>query len=164
MRIIGVDPGTYNMGVGVIDGDADDCALVRLDVLKAARGSPPAERLHRLYAALLDCIAECQPQAMAIEEPFVARNVRSAMAVGQAQAIAMLAAAACGVPVHAYAPSQVKQSVAGHGGSSKQQVRDMVGALLGLDAQNLPLDASDALAVALCHINAGRAQDIAFLE
>ena len=152
------------MGVGVIDGDADDCALVRLDVLKATRGSPPEERLHRLYSALLDCIAEYQPQAMAIEQPFVARNVRSAMAVGQAQAIAMLAAAASNIPVHAYAPSQVKQSVADHGGSSKQQVRDMVSALLGLDALSVPLDASDALAVAVCHINAGRAQEIAFLE
>lgn len=152
------------MGVGVIDGDADDCALVRLDVLKASRGSPPEERLHRLYAKLLDCIAECKPQAMAIEQPFVARNVRSAMAVGQAQAIAMLAAAASNIPVHAYAPSQVKQSVADHGGSSKQQVRDMVSALLGLDALSVPLDASDALAVAVCHINAGRAQEIAFLE
>lgn len=152
------------MGVGVIDGDADDCALVRLDVLKASRGSPPEERLHRLYSALLDCIAECRPQAMAIEQPFVARNVRSAMAVGQAQAIAMLAAAASNIPVHAYAPSQVKQSVADHGGSSKQQVRDMVSALLGLDALSVPLDASDALAVAVCHINAGRAQEIAFLE
>lgn len=152
------------MGVGVIDGDADDCALVRLDVLKAARGSPPEERLHRLYSALLDCIAECKPQAMAIEQPFVARNVRSAMAVGQAQAIAMLAAAASNIPVHAYAPSQVKQSVADHGGSSKQQVRDMVSALLGLDALSVPLDASDAIAVAVCHINAGRAQEIAFLE
>lgn len=152
------------MGVGVIDGDADDCALVRLDVLKAARGSPPEERLHRLYAKLLDCIAECKPHAMAIEQPFVARNVRSAMAVGQAQAIAMLAAAASNIPVHAYAPSQVKQSVADHGGSSKQQVRDMVSALLGLDALSVPLDASDALAVAVCHINAGRAQEIAFLE
>lgn len=152
------------MGVGVIDGDADDCALVRLDVLKAARGSPPEERLHRLYAKLLDCIAECKPQAMAIEQPFVARNVRSAMAVGQAQAIAMLAAAASNIPVHTYAPSQVKQSVADHGGSSKQQVRDMVSALLGLDALSVPLDASDALAVAVCHINAGRAQEIAFLE
>ena len=164
MRILGVDPGTYNMGVGVVDGSPDAYALVRLDVLTAARSKPLADRLHALYAALLACISDCNPDAMAIEEPFVARNVRSAMAVGQAQAIAMLAAASSNIAVHAYAPRQVKQSVTDHGGSSKQQVREMVSALLGIPATDLPLDASDALAVAICHLTASRAQDIVFLE
>lgn len=163
MRVLGVDPGTYHMGVGVVDGGGGDLALAHMDALNAPRSMPPAQRLQRLHAALTDCIQACKPDAVAIEEPFVARNARSAIAVGQAQAIAMLAAAQCGVDVHTYAPSQVKQAVTDHGGSSKEQVQEMLRVLLGLDAPPTPLDASDALAVAVCHINASRAQEIAFV-
>ena len=158
MRIIGVDPGTYNMGVGVVDADGDMLSLAHADVLKAARGTPLSERLGRLYASLLDYIAACEPAAMAIEEPFVARNVRSAMAVGQAQAVAMIAAAASGIEVHSYAPREVKMAITGFGGSSKEQVQEMVMVTLNMDAPPPSSDASDALAVAICHINASRAQ------
>ena len=158
MRIIGVDPGTYNMGVGVVDADGDMLSLAHADVLKAARGTPLSERLGRLYASLLDYIAEREPAAMAIEEPFVARNVRSAMAVGQAQAVAMIAAAASGIAVHSYAPREVKMAITGFGGSSKEQVQEMVMVTLNMHAPPPSSDASDALAVAICHINASRAQ------
>lgn len=164
MRIIGVDPGTYNMGVGVVSAAGGDYRLVHLGVLQAERGSPLAERLHCLHTALLNCITEWEPSEMAIEDPFVARNVRSALAVGQAQAIAMLAAATSGIQAYTYAPRQVKQAVTDHGGSSKQQVQQMVGAMLGLERLPEPLDASDALAVAICHINTSRSQEPIFLE
>ncbi len=158
MRIIGVDPGTYNMGVGVVDADGNTLRLVHANTLKATRGNALSERLRCLYASLLDFIDEYEPAAMAIEEPFVARNVRSAMAVGQAQAIAMLAAATLCLDVHSYAPREVKMAITGFGGSSKEQVHAMVTATLNLDAPPPSFDASDAVAVAICHINASRAQ------
>ena len=160
MRALGIDPGTYNMGVGVIEADGDAITLVDAAVLKAPKGAPHAERLHRLHSALQAYIAEHRPDEVAIEEPFVARNVRSAMAVGQAQAVAMIAAAAAGIAVHTYAPREVKQAVTGFGNSSKEQVQEMV--LITLNAADMPLslDASDALAVSICHFNARRAQTL----
>ena len=97
---------------------------------------------------------------MAIEEPFAARNVRAAMAIGHAQAVAMVAAAGHKLPVSSYAPRQVKLAVTDFGGSSKEQVQEMVKLLLGLDAPPESLDASDALAVAICHISASRAEEL----
>ena len=164
MRTLGVDPGTYNMGVGVVDADGDRLGMAHADVLKAARKQPQHERLHRLYTALLDYISAHEPSAMAIEEPFVARNVRSAIAVGQAQAVAMMAAAATGIEVHTYAPRAVKQAITGYGGSEKEQVQEMVMLTLNMEEPPVSLDASDALAVAICHINASRASALTLAE
>ncbi len=163
MRVLGVDPGTYNMGVGAVDSHGGEMTLAHLAVLTAPRKQPHAERLHRIYTGLLNCITICEPDVMAIEEPFVSRNVRSAIAIGRAQAIAMLAAAHAQIPVHTYAPRQIKRAVTDHGGSSKEQVQEMLCLHLRLDTLPTPLDASDALAVAICHINASRAQELTFL-
>ena len=164
MRSLGIDPGTYNMGVGVIDAGGDALTLVDAAVLKAPRRAPHAERLHCLYMQLLEYIAEYKPDEIAIEEPFVARNARSAIAVGQAQAVALIAAAASGIGVETYAPREVKLSVTGFGDSSKEQVQEM--ALIALNAvgQAMSLDASDALAVSICHINSRRAQALTLEE
>ena len=158
MQILGIDPGTYNMGVGTIREEKGVLSYVDASVLKAPRKLPLAERLYCLHTGLLDYIARNEPQEIALEEPFVARNVRTAIAVGQAQAIAMVAAAASGIRVESYAPREVKLSVSGFGDSSKEQVRDMVYVALNADTSNLQLDASDALAVAICHFNARRAE------
>ena len=158
MRILGIDPGTYNMGVGVVCAREGTLSFVDAKVLKAPRSMPLPNRLHLLYVGLLDYIESSSPEEIAIEEPFVSRNVRSAIAIGQAQAIALVAAAESDRGVKSYAPREVKLSVTGFGDSSKEQVRDMIVVTLDADATTLPLDASDALAVAVCHINARRAE------
>ena len=158
MRSLGIDPGTYNMGVGVVNVDRDALSLVDANVLKVRRGIARSERLHQLYSELLKYIALYEPDEVAIEEPFVARNVQSAIAVGQAQAVAMIAAAAAGLNVASYAPREVKLAVTGFGHSSKEQVQEMVFLTLGVVEQPMPLDASDALAVSICHINSRRVQ------
>ncbi len=148
------------MGVGVIGSYDDNLTLVDANVLKVARRTPLAERLQALYSELLSYIGQHNPDEVAIEEPFVARNVRSAMAVGQAQAVAMIAAAASGMSVTSYAPREVKLAVTGFGDSSKEQVQEMVMLSLSPATNPMPLDASDALAVAICHINSRRAESL----
>ena len=152
MRILGIDPGTITMGYGVIEAGDDEITLVDCGALTAPKRSPIGERLNYLYQKLLKIIAQYQPDAVAIEQPFVAKNVKSALAIGRAQAIAILAAASKGIPVYEYTPAQVKQRVTNYGGSSKEQVQEMVKLQLGLAEVPQPSDAADALAVALCHL------------
>lgn len=151
MRVLGVDPGTVRMGYGVVEGDGDAMQAVDFGVVTAPASMELADRLARLYDGLTAVLARHRPDAVAIEEPFVARNVRSAMLVGEARALALLAAARQGVPVRQYSPAEVKQAVTGHGASPKDQVQTMVRLLLRLDAVPQPHDAADALAVAICH-------------
>ena len=157
MRVLGIDPGTYRMGVGVVDSDQGDLSLVYSGVLSPREAGPLSIRLRSLYEQLVDVIRTWAPSVVAVEEPFVSRNVRAAMAVGQAQAVAMVAAAQDGLEVHGYAPRVVKRAVTDYGGSSKGQVQGMVRVLLDIPDDSGPSsDAADALAVAICHINASR--------
>ena len=161
MRVLGIDPGTFNMGVGLVDADGGGLALVHAGALSPPRSDALARRLHHLYGSLIDLIGRYRPSVVAVEEPFVAKNVRAAMAVGQAQAIAMVAAAHCDLETFAYAPAQVKRAVTDYGASSKSQVQEMVKVLLALpDDWDQPLDASDALAVAICHVSASQVQEM----
>lgn len=160
MRIIGIDPGTIIMGYGVIAGGDDDIALVEYGVLRSPLRSPIGERLHYLYSRLLEIMSRCQPDAVAVEQPFVANNVKSALAIGRAQAIALLAAANCGLPAYEYTPTQVKGAVADYGASSKEQIQQMVRMQLGLAEVPEPSDAADALAVAICHLRQSRLKDL----
>ena len=164
MRILGIDPGTYIMGVGVVDSLGGDMSLVGYDAIRPPRSASLPARLHALYERLIAYIGDVGPEEVAIEEPFVARNSRSAIAVGQAQAIAFLASASHGLPVHTYQPTQVKHAVTDHGGSSKEQVQEMVSILLGLAHPPRPDDASDALAVAICHVNSLHTRSLAMTE
>ncbi len=152
------------MGVGVIDEHDGDLSLVHAAVLTASSSKPLGERLYSLFQELRQSIDLWQPEVVAVEEPFVARNVRSAMAVGQAQAVAMLAASEGGIPVFAYSPRAVKQAVTDYGGSTKEQVQEMVKVLLGAPDLETKMDASDALAVAICHVNAHRVQNLEVLN
>ncbi len=151
MIILGVDPGTVAMGYGVIRGGDDEAAFVDCGVLNCNRRSPIGERLAFLYRELTGIISRHHPRVVAVEQPFVAKNVQSALAIGKAQAVAMLAAANHELPCYEYTPAQVKQRVADYGASSKEQVREMVRLQLGMDTAPSSTDASDALAVALCH-------------
>ena len=152
MRVLGVDPGTLTMGYGIIEADGDRITMVGSGALSGRARSPMGERLSYLYEALTEIIAGYQPDAVAVEQPFVARNVRSALAVGRAQAVAILAAANRRIPVYEYTPAQVKQRVADYGAGSKEQVQEMVRLQLGLSQVPEPSDAADALAVAICHL------------
>ncbi len=152
MRILGIDPGTVTMGYGVIESQGDEITLIDFGALNSPAHSPIGERLHYLYEALLGIITRCQPDAVAVEQPFMAKNARAALAIGRAQAIAILAAANKGIPTYEYTPAQVKQQVANYGASSKEQIQEMVKLQLGLSEVPQPNDAADALAVAICHL------------
>ena len=154
MRVLGIDPGTVTLGYGVVEDREGVLALVDYGALTTAPNMPLAQRLHQLYLGLLEIAARYQPSAAAIEEPFVAKNVRSALAVGQAMGMATIAVSERGIPVYQYTPTQVKQAVASYGRSGKEQVQEMVRIQLGLTSVPQPSDAADALAVAICHIQA----------
>jgi crossover junction endodeoxyribonuclease RuvC len=152
MRILGIDPGTVSMGYGIIEANGDKIVAVGCGALAGKARSPIGERLSYLYTELTRIIAQYRPDTVAVEQPFVARNVKSALAVGRAQAVAILAAANQRIPVYEYTPARVKQQVADYGTSSKEQVQEMVRLQLGLSEVPRPDDAADALAVALCHV------------
>ena len=140
------------MGYGVIESEDDEIALIDFGALVGPGRSPIGERLSYLYNELLEIIQRHQPDAVAVEQPFIAKNVRSALAIGRAQAIALLAAAGRGIPTYEYTPTQIKQRVANYGASSKEQIQEMVRLHLGLSEVPQPNDAADALAVAICHL------------
>ncbi len=153
MRVLGIDPGTLNLGYGVVDEEEGEMTMVACGVLSQPSKVPVERRLSFLYKKLVEIVARYRPDEVAIEEPFVAGNARSALAIGRAQAIAILAAANENLPIFRYLPTQVKQQVTNYGGSDKEQVQEMVRLQLGLAQPPQPSDASDALAVAICHLH-----------
>jgi crossover junction endodeoxyribonuclease RuvC len=152
--VLGIDPGTVVMGYGVIESQDSDVSLIKYGVLNTPPRSLIGERLSFLYRNLLQIIGEFKPEAVAVEQPFMAKNAKSALAIGKAQAVAILAAANNHLPCYEYTPREVKQRVSGYGGSDKEQIQQMVMLQLGLPQLPEPSDAADALAVALCHIQA----------
>lgn len=150
-RIMGIDPGTWVMGYGVVEEQGGDPSFVDYGTLTAPPRADIVERLCYLYQGVREVLERYRPDVVAIEEPFVGRYPRSALAVGRAQAVAILAAANDGIPVCSYTPTQVKLRVANYGGSGKEQVQEMVRLQLDLPGIPEPNDAADALAVALCH-------------
>ena len=165
-RVLGIDPGTQHLGYGLLEVKNWEGHYVTAGVLNASKSLSIGERLHRIHSELLQVVGSWRPDVIAVEEPFIpvegaARggyktSVRSAIAVGQAQAVALLAAAQYNLPVFRYPPSQVKSAVSGYGQGSKDQVATMVGLLLKLPSPPEPSDAADALAVALCYIQQER--------
>ncbi len=153
MIVLGVDPGTVIMGYGVIESKDNDIVLIDYGALVSPEHSLIGERLSFLYNELSAIIRRHQPGAVAVEQPFVAKNVKTALAIGRAQAVALLAAASQGIPSYEYTPAQIKQRVASYGASSKAQIQEMVRLQLGLAEIPEPSDAADALAVAICHLS-----------
>lgn len=152
MRVFGIDCGTEWTGYGVIETDArgelKPVAHGAIHLLK--RDSLP-HRLTIVYSRLLELFAEHQPDVVAVEEVFHAANTKTALKLGQVRGVALLAAATCKLPIAEYAPLAVKSAVSGYGMADKQQVQFMVTRLLHLPAPTETLDASDALAIAICH-------------
>jgi crossover junction endodeoxyribonuclease RuvC len=152
MIILGIDPGTITMGYGVIESLKGDISLIKYGAINTQSRSPIGERLSYLYKNLMEILQQYQPQEVAIEQPFFAKNARTAFTIGRAQAVAILAAANQKVPCFEYTPAEIKQRVASYGASSKEQIQQMVMLQLGMTWVPDPCDAADALAVALCHI------------
>lgn len=152
MIVLGIDPGTIIMGYGVIESRDNEASLIKYGAFNTPSRSPIGERLSFLYQNLLKIITQYQPDAMAVEQPFVAKNARSAFAIGRAQAVAILAASNCSIPCYEYTPAEIKQRVSNYGASRKDQIQQMVMLQLGLAEVPEPSDAADALAVALCHL------------
>jgi crossover junction endodeoxyribonuclease RuvC len=157
MLVIGIDPGTAITGYGLVR-EEEDGSLTVVDY--GAILTPPDHlmslRLLQLYRDLKDLLNLHQPDSGAVEKLFFARNVRTALSVGQARGIALLALAEAGIPQAEYAPLEIKQAVAGYGGADKNQVQQMVRALLNLGEVPQPDDAADALAIAICHVHSAK--------
>jgi crossover junction endodeoxyribonuclease RuvC len=151
MRILGVDPGTVIIGYGVIDDIEGEIKAVSFGGIRCRQNLSMPERLEYLHRELGKIIELNQPDVVAIETPFVSDNVKTALAIGKAQAVAMLAASQRHKPVFEYSPASIKSHVADYGASTKEQVQDMVKLLLNLNEVPQPNDAADALAVAICH-------------
>ncbi len=155
--ILGIDPGTRVSGYGVLELSARGpryraCGTIRPPRAKATAG----DRLRALRDGLLRVFRLHRPDVVALETPFVGRNVKAALRIGEARGVVLLTASEEGVPVHEYAPAEVKRSVVGHGGASKPQVAALVQAWLGLPAPPKPADAADALGLALCDAQRAR--------
>jgi crossover junction endodeoxyribonuclease RuvC len=151
--VLGIDPGTAHTGYGVVLSKGRRLAALDGGVIDTAAGSPLERRLARIHAAVCDLIGQHRPDAIAVEEVYFGRNVRTAFAVGQARGVVLLSAGMAGVPCFSYTPQAVKQAVCGSGGAAKEQVQRMVAALLSLREPPQPDHAADALAVAICHAN-----------
>jgi crossover junction endodeoxyribonuclease RuvC len=150
--ILGIDPGTLFMGFGLIAVRKNTVHLLEMGVLRLAREKDHAERLRLIYTKIETLIRTYKPGAAAIEAPFFGKNVQSMLKLGRAQGVAIAAAAVAGLDVVEYAPNKVKQSVTGRGHATKEQVWEMLRQTMGLQQETPELhDATDALAVALCH-------------
>ena len=148
---MGIDPGPANLGFGVVRIEGSHMVALDGGVVETGAEEPMERRLARIHGALAELIGWHEPKAMALEEVYFGKNVRSAMAVGQASGVAMLAAAEREIECFAYTPQAIKKAVCGSGGADKRQVQQMVGTLLGLPEPPAPDHAADALAVAICH-------------
>ncbi len=154
MKIFGIDPGSERTGYGCVETDGSRHRMVVCGAISAPAHATFPERLLVIHTRLAALLVECRPDAVAIENLFHATNVRSALKLGHARGVAMLAAVEAGVPVVEYTPAEIKRAVVGYGRADKQQVQQMVKLLLGLTEVPSPHDAADALAVAICHVHA----------
>jgi crossover junction endodeoxyribonuclease RuvC len=153
VRIFGIDPGSECTGYGCVETTASRHHLVVCGHLSAPAGAAFPDKLKHIHAGLARLLAEHGPDGVAIENIFHAKNVRSALKLGHARGVALLAACEAGVPIFEYTPAEVKRAVVGFGRAEKHQVQHMIRILLGLDAVPTPHDAADALAIAICHLH-----------
>lgn len=153
MRIFGIDPGCDRTGYGCVESDGRRYRLVLCGALASPARATFPDKLLAIHDGLSRLLARCRPDCVAIETLFYARNVRSALKLGHARGVALLAATQAGVAVCEYTPAEIKRAVVGYGRAEKQQVQQMVKLMLGLHAAPSPHDVADALAVAICHLH-----------
>lgn len=153
MIILGIDPGMAILGYGVVEQIGNSLKVIDYGVVNTPSDMKTSQRLTVLFEAVGQLIERYRPEAAAVEELFFNKNAKTALSIGHARGVAILAAALKGIDVYEYTPLQVKQAVAGYGRASKQQVQQMVRMLLGLKEIPKPDDAADALAVSICHLH-----------
>ncbi len=151
-RVLGVDPGTVVTGWGIVEMAEGSLRHLAHGTIGSSANLSQGSRLSRIYRGLQEVLQRYQPQGVSLEKVFFARNAQSALKLGQARGVVLLAAAENGVPVHEYASAEIKQAVVGYGLASKEQVSMMVGSLLRLSGR-IPADAADALASAICYLH-----------
>ncbi len=157
MLALGIDPGTATTGYGLVEQRPDSTLdVVDFGVIRTSSQLEMPERLRRLREELAEIVRLHRPETSAVEKLYFQRNVSTAMSVGQARGVALLALAEAGLPVGEYSPREIKLAVVGYGDASKSQIQDMVQRLLGMQERPSPDDAADALAVAICHLQISR--------
>jgi len=156
MRVLGIDSGSRVTGYGVIDGSGAECMYVSCGVIRVKPSDSLSIRLHSIFRGIIGVISNTRPDAVAIEGIFHAVNVQSALKLGHVRGVCMAAVAEANLPVYEYSPLEIKCAVTGYGRAEKLQVQQMVCALLKLKVVPETHDASDALAVAICHANSNR--------
>jgi crossover junction endodeoxyribonuclease RuvC len=157
MIVLGIDPGTATTGFGLLlEHEDGSLSVIDYGVILTPANDPMPERLMALHRKLQEIILLHHPNSGAVEKLFFQRNVKTALSVGQARGVVLLSMAEAGMEIAEYTPMEVKQAVAGYGGADKNQVQQMVRALLDLNEIPHPDDAADALAIAICHIHSSR--------
>ena len=154
MKILGIDPGTKTTGYGVVEKGkrGPDLIGITYGEIRMRRGEPLSACLKKIYDQLIEIIIEYAPDVMALEDIFYGKNVKSLIKLGQARGVVILAASHSNIPLYEYTPLEVKKAIVGYGRAEKAQVQHMVRVILSLQ-EAPPLDASDALAIAICHSN-----------
>ncbi len=160
MRILGIDPGIAIVGYGVVDKEGNSYKTIAYDAVTTRAHTPLPERLELVYNGVNEIIKQYKPDVMSIEELFFNNNAKTALTVGQARGVIILAAMQNNIPVYEYTPLQVKQALTGYGRASKTQIQQMMKSMLGLSAVPKPDDVADALAIAVCHGNSMRFNSI----
>lgn len=151
MRVLGIDPGIQQMGYGLIEAQNDRYEVLKCGQIKISPSPQLAIRLKTIHETVDQLIQQFRPDAVAIEETYVTNNAKTTLRLGHARGVILLAVVENAISVFEYAPREVKQAIVGNGGASKSQVQWMVSQILSVDPKDLTEDASDALAVALCH-------------
>ncbi|MGA9884390.1 MAG: crossover junction endodeoxyribonuclease RuvC [Candidatus Acidiferrales bacterium] len=160
LRVLGVDPAVAGaIGYGVIQTEGSRATCMRFGALKLPRQLTFAFRLREIHLLITSLVEQFRPDAVAVESVFTSLNMRTALKLAEMRGVVLLAAAQAQIPAHSYSPREIKASVAGFGAASKQQIQQMVRSLLDMDVIPEPADASDALAVALCHAQLSRARE-----
>jgi len=152
MLVLGIDPGTLRTGYGLVEGERDFVRPLQFGTISTNSRDEFPLRLQKIYDGIRGLIEAHRPEWIALESPFFAKNVQSALKLGQSKGVALLAAVHGGIPIAEYSPTQVKSAITGYGSADKTQIQEMVRRTLGLKELPQPSDVADALAIALCHI------------
>jgi crossover junction endodeoxyribonuclease RuvC len=152
MRVLGVDPGSLVTGYGLVEKTNRQVTCVHAGTISSSRDTPFYMRIHKIFQSMVEIMTHYRPQEMAIEDVFLSKNVKSALKIGHARGAVLIAAVQCGIRIFEYTPLEIKKSVVGYGRATKEQVCSMAQLILNLKARP-DLNASDALATAICHLN-----------
>ena len=152
MLVLGIDPGSRITGYGLVEKKNNIVTCIQAGTISSPGKIPFYERIHKIFQSMVEIMEHYQPEEMAIEDMFFAKNVKSSLKLGHARGAALIAAVQCGVKVYEYTPLEIKKSVVGYGRASKEQVSSMVQVILKLTKKYGP-DTTDALAAAICHLN-----------